>query len=127
MTHTTCVHPRTATARAACRRSRTRRDSLVPMIREALDTCYVAATKEYPVYDHAEYERAWRVARGLLIAFADGDAQLARAHELVWIDCQEFHPDAERDSLVYDMATYEKDDVEDLERRLGIHWSQLEN
>lgn len=126
MTHTECAHPKTAPARRACRNSRNRREALIPMIREALDICYIAATKERPSYDHAEYERAWRVARGLLIALTDGDVAYARAIELVWVDCQEFHYE-DRDRLVYDMRTYEREDEEDLKRRLGIHWSQLEN
>lgn len=123
--HTDCLHPRTGAARAACRRSKTRRQALLPMIREALDVTYIEAVREASSYDHAEYERAWRVASGLIMAFVDGDVAYARAIEAVWVDCQELHYE-DRDRLVYDMGTYEKDDEEDLEKRLGIHWSQLE-
>lgn len=101
------------------------RETLIPIIREALKRTYAAATLE-PNYDHAEYERCWRIVNGLLIAFTGGDEEHAQALRLVWVDCQEFRPAADRDRIVYNMGTYARDDEEAIEMRLGIHWSQQE-
>lgn len=113
--HATCVHPRTATARRACRQASTRRDVLKPLIQAALEASYVAATRENEEYDHAEYERTWRVASGLIIAFTDGDVAYAKAIEDSWVECNEFlgstYMTWDRDVLVYEARTW-LDDAE---------------
>lgn len=126
MNHTDCLHPKTSSARTACRRSRNRKAMLVPLINEAFDVRFIEATRDQN-YDHAEYERTVRVTMGLLIAFTDGDEDYAKALNEAWLDSNEhveyYLTNWTRDSLVYWAGI---DCGEEIELRLGIHWSQQE-
>lgn len=126
--HTDCLHPKTAVARRACRDSRNRKALLVPMIDAAYGAMMVANATE--PYDHAEYERWDRVLKGLLIAFTEGDQEWADAFRWFFTDSGEtmswYLSQGSRDQDVYDAGTYDKTNEEELEKSLGVHWSQLE-
>jgi hypothetical protein len=98
---------------------------LFGMIDAAWKACYTAATKEGSDYDAAEYDRLWRVADALTMAWCEGDEAWAKALHAAWVDSQEsitwYTTQYTRDQLVYHFNTYEKADETALEHRLGQH------
>jgi hypothetical protein len=89
--HTNCLHPATKAARAACRRAAARRVALMPHIDAAHDAVLVANMNivRNDASTFAEYDRAERVLKGLLIAFTDGDVDYAESLRNMFADSGE--------------------------------------
>lgn len=122
--HGQCTHPTDKASRSRCRRARQRSATLVPMIQKALDDV-LAANAAQP-YSHAGYDAAQRTAQGLIMAYAHGDAEYARALWLGWLDCNEwdyarYRTAMTRDECVYNAGTWaDTASRTALEARLGL-------
>jgi hypothetical protein len=102
-----------------------RKTMLFVWIDEAWRECYGAAIKEGSEYDAVEYDRLWRVADALVMAWCDGDESYAKALKECWLDSQSsmswYTTQWTRDQLVYNQCTWSTEEERDeLMRRLDL-------